>query len=209
MKFIPTDVDTILLSVLKKNIINEVYNKYSDIMIEIEIKAKIDDKNDALNKIKSLGASYSHSEEQEDIYFNAPDKDYRETDEALRIRLVPIDGEVKKILTYKGPKIDSKSKTRKEIEVEVADLDKMTDILIALGFKPSAIVSKVRRIFYYDEFTITLDKLEKIGYFMEIECMTNDEEDIEQTRDNIMELFKKMGITRGFERRSYLELLEL
>ena len=178
-------------------------------MIEIEIKAKIDDKNDALNKIKSLGASYSHSEEQEDIYFNAPDKDYRETDEALRIRLVPIDGEVKKILTYIGPKIDSKSKTRKEIEVEVTDLDKMTDILIALGFKPSAIVSKVRRIFYYDEFTITLDKLEKIGYFMEIECMTNDEEDIEQTRDNIMELFKKMGITRGFERRSYLELLEL
>ena len=86
-------------------------------MIEIEIKAKIDDKNDALNKIKSLGASYSHSEEQEDIYFNAPDKDYRETDEALRIRLVPIDGEVKKILTYKGPKIDSKSKTRKEKQI--------------------------------------------------------------------------------------------
>lgn len=178
-------------------------------MIEIEIKAKIDDKNDALNKIKSLGATYSHSEEQEDIYFNAPDKDYRESDEALRIRLIPIDNKVKKILTYKGPKIDSQSKTRKEIEVEVSDLDKMTDILIELGFKPSAIVSKVRRIFYYDEYTITLDKLEKIGYYMEIECVSDSQEDIEETRDNIMELFKKMNITSGFERRSYLELLEL
>ncbi|RAP52363.1 MAG: hypothetical protein BZ137_08760 [Methanosphaera sp. rholeuAM130] len=178
-------------------------------MIEIEIKAKIKDKNDALTKIKSLGAAYSHSEEQEDIYFNAPDKDYRETDEALRIRLIPTQDGIKKILTYKGPKIDSKSKTRKEIEVEIDDLDKMTDILIALGFKPSAIVSKVRRIFYYNEYTITLDKLEKIGYFMEIECVSDDEEDIEQIRDNIMELFKKMDITNGFERRSYLELLEL
>lgn len=178
-------------------------------MIEIEIKAKIDDKNDALNKIKSLGATYSHSEEQKDIYFNAPDKDYRESDEALRIRLIPIDNKVKKILTYKGPKIDSQSKTRKEIEVEVSDLDKMTDILIELGFKPSAIVSKVRRIFYYDEYTITLDKLEKIGYYMEIECVSDSQEDIEETRDNIMELFKKMNITSGFERRSYLELLEL
>ncbi len=194
---------------MKKNIINETYIKYSDRMIEIEIKAKIEDKNDALSKIKSLGATYSHSEEQEDIYFNAPDKDYRQTDEALRIRLIPVDDDIKKILTYKGPKIDSESKTRKEIEVEIGNLDKMTDILIALGFKPSAVVSKVRRIFNYEDYTITLDKLEKIGYYMEIEYVTDNEEDIEEIRDNIMEVFKKMNITDGFERRSYLELLEL
>lgn len=177
-------------------------------MIEIEIKTKIDDKNEALKKIHNLGATYSHSEEQEDIYFNAPDKDYKETDEALRIRIIPFEDKMKKILTYKGPKIDSVSKTRKEIEVEIEDIHKMTDILIELGFKPSAIVSKIRRIFKYEDYTITLDKLEKIGYYMEIEYVTDDEENIEDIRNNIMKLFEKMDITKGFERRSYLELLE-
>ena len=202
-------IDTTPTYQLKKNNTNEKYINYSDIMIEVEIKAKIDDKNDALNKINSLGATYSHSEEQEDIYFNAPDKDYKQTDEALRIRLIPTDDEIKKILTYKGPKIDSESKTRKEIEVEISDLDKMTDILIELGFKPSAIVSKVRRIFKYKDYTLTLDKLEKIGYYMEIEYVCDDDENIENIRNNIMKIFEKMDITSGFERRSYLELLEL
>lgn len=177
-------------------------------MIEVEIKAKITDKNEALKKIKDIGGVYSHSEEQEDFYFNAPDKDYRETDEALRIRIIPCEEGFKKILTYKGPKIDSISKTRKEVEVEIDDIDNMTEILINLGFKVSATVSKVRRIFKYEEYTITLDKLDGLGYFMEIEYVTKEEDNIEKITKNIMEIFEKLEITEGFERRSYLELLE-
>lgn len=181
---------------------------YSDIMIEVEIKAKINDKNDALRKIKEIGGIYSHSEEQEDFYFNAPDKDYRKTDEALRIRIIPTENDFKKILTYKGPKLDKISKTRKEIEVEIDDIDNMTDILVNLGFKVSATVSKVRRIFDYEKYTITLDKLEELGYFMEIEYVAQEDDDIDKITENIMKIFEKLNITSGFERKSYLELLE-
>lgn len=177
-------------------------------MIEVEMKAKIKDKMVAFEKIKELGGVYSHTEKQHDIYFNAPDKDYKETDEALRIREIPDGDDFKRILTYKGPKIDSESKTRKEVEVSIDNTENMNEILINLGFKPSAIVNKVRRIFQYEEYTITVDKLNQLGYFMEIEYVVNEDSDIEIIRDNILEIFKKLEITSGFERRSYLELLE-
>ena len=84
----------------------------------------------------------------------------------------------------------------------------MTDILINLGYKPSAIVNKVRRIFKYDDYTITVDKLNELGYFIEIEYVTEDIDDIDRIQEKIFEIFNKMGITDGFEKKSYLELLE-
>lgn len=177
-------------------------------MIEIEIKAKINDSKKAMEDLGKIGATYSHTERQHDIYFNAPDKDYAKTDEALRIRQIPDGDDFKRILTYKGPKINSKSKTRKEVEVEISDVDAMNEILVNLGFKASAIVSKIRRIFNYEDYTITLDKIEELGYYMEIEYVTDDEAKVDEMCDNIMGVFEKLGITGGFERTSYLELLE-
>ena len=84
----------------------------------------------------------------------------------------------------------------------------MTDILINLGYKPSAIVNKVRRIFKYDEYTITVDKLNELGYFIEIEYVAEDTNNIDTIQQNIFDIFKKMDITEGFEKTSYLELLE-
>lgn len=84
----------------------------------------------------------------------------------------------------------------------------MVDILVNLGYKPAAIVNKVRRIFIYNEYTVTLDKLDKLGYYMEIEYVAKEGSDIEEIRNNIYNVFEKLGITSGFERTSYLGLLE-
>ena len=43
---------------------------------------------------------------------------------------------------------------------------------------------------------------------MEIEVGLEDGSDYTQAQDSIFELFEKLGITKGFERTSYLELLE-
>ena len=115
-------------------------------MIEIEIKAKITNPKLAFEKIKKIGGEYSHTEIQRDIYFNGKSKDFKKTDEALRIREIPDGDDFINILTFKGPKLDSETKTRKEIEVTIDNKENMTDILINLGYKPSAIVNKVRRI---------------------------------------------------------------
>ncbi len=177
-------------------------------MIEIEIKAKVTDPKLAFEKIKYIGGVYSHSEIQRDIYFNGENKDFKKTDEALRIREIPDGDDFINILTFKGPKLDSETKTREEIEVIIDNKENMTDILINLGYKPSALVNKVRRIFKYEEYTITVDKLNELGYFMEIEFVAEDTENIDKIQENIFKIFEKMGINEGFEKTSYLELLE-
>ena len=55
-------------------------------MIEVEVKAKIDNFEDMRKKLNDLGAIKTKEEFQEDIYFNSPIVDFAKTDEALRIR---------------------------------------------------------------------------------------------------------------------------
>ena len=43
---------------------------------------------------------------------------------------------------------------------------------------------------------------------MEIEIALSDGEDYSQAQSSIFDLFEKLGVTDGFERTSYLELLE-
>lgn len=43
---------------------------------------------------------------------------------------------------------------------------------------------------------------------MEIEISLEDDSDYNEAQNSIFKLFKKLGITDGFERTSYLELLE-
>ena len=43
---------------------------------------------------------------------------------------------------------------------------------------------------------------------MEIEISLEDGKDYDDAQKSIFELFEKLGITEGFERTSYLELLE-
>ncbi len=110
-------------------------------------------------------------------------------------------------MTYKGPKIDEHSKTRKEIEVPLSDPDKHAEILESLGFVEVLTVSKVREKYYVEKgIIIALDEVEGLGKFIEIEAMTERNEDVPQLIDKLRAILTELGVER-FERRSYLELL--
>ncbi|KAF5069451.1 class IV adenylate cyclase [Methanobacterium aggregans] len=176
-------------------------------MIEVEVKAHAGNFNDVEVKLNEIRAEMIGLEHQKDVYFNAPDRDFAETDEALRIREIPDTSGKRIILTYKGAKMDEVSKTRKEIEVDVSDTENMASILENLGFRAAATVEKKRIIYKFKESIISLDEVLNVGKFIEIEREAREGEDFSQARDEIFELFKKLGIEDGFERRSYLELM--
>lgn len=176
-------------------------------MIEVEVKAWIKDLNDVKRRLKVLGAQKIGTEHQEDIYFNAPHRDFSITDEALRIRKIPQDGDKTIFITYKGAKMDKISKTRKEIEFRIEDAKKAALILENLGFSPVATIKKERITYLLDEFIISLDNVYNVGEFMEIEKETKEGENFEDSLNKIFEIYKRLGITGGFERRSYLEML--
>jgi adenylate cyclase class 2 len=177
-------------------------------MIEVEVKAKIDSFEEIENKLEKIGAQKSKKEFQEDIYFNSPVVDFAKTDEALRIRTTKENEKTNIFITYKGPKIDSASKTRKEIEMGIDDAEKCSQIFEEIGFKKVRTVRKNRQYYTYKNFEISLDDIEGLEPYMEIEIGLDDNEDYSDAQNKIFELFEKLGITDGFERTSYLELLE-
>src|SRR5208337_1892727 len=116
-------------------------------MLEIEMKFPAGDAGALERKVRDLGAQYRETLQEADQYVNAPDRDFAQTDEALRLRRVG----AANFVTYKGPKTDLLTKTRTEIEVALADGDRAADdfarILVHLQYRPVAVVRKERRVF--------------------------------------------------------------
>jgi adenylate cyclase class 2 len=176
-------------------------------MLEVEVKAHAPDLQGVAEKLAVIEARWVGEEFQEDLYFNAPHKDFAQTDEALRVRKVVANGDKKTFITYKGAKMDELSKTRVEIEKGVEDPLQAAAIFENLGFRPVATVKKHRTIYSLEDLIITLDRVEGAGEFVEIEKDTREGEDYQEVLKKIFAVYEKLGITDGFERRSYLDIL--
>jgi adenylate cyclase class 2 len=179
---------------------------------EVECKYRIPSTVAALvGRVEQLGGRFCEAELQVDTYYSHPCRDFAQTDEALRIRRV---GD-KAYITYKGPKVDQKTKTRKEIELElVGDAEGVLDhatLLEALGFRPVARVTKKRQtaeIVWEDHpVQIALDDVDSVGKFVELETAAGDD-GLDAARQSLGSLAERLGLEEG-ERRSYLELLLL
>jgi len=168
-------------------------------MIEVEVKARAPEGME--ERIAALGGELMAVESHQDLYFNSPLRDFRRSDEALRIRIK----EEGARLTYKGPKIDSVTKSRLELTVRIDDIQQMKEILGHLGFVLSATVRKQRRKYSYQDVTLALDDVEGLGSFVEVEAQT--EADIEEQRRKVLEVMGELGLHESI-RSSYLELLE-
>ena len=163
--------------------------------MEVEIKARIENREEFEKKLKSLNAEFVREVIEEDEYFNHPCRDFAQTDEALRIRN-------DYTMTYKGPRVDRDTKSREEINLKIDDLNKARNLLISLGFKSVAKVVKRRRYYKIGELNIAVDILPELGDFVEVECIG----EYEPCREKVMELAKELGL-RDFIRKSYLELV--
>jgi adenylate cyclase class 2 len=176
---------------------------------EVEKKFPVDDLNEVVAKLEELSATFSEPVVQVDRYFAHPVRDFASTDEALRIRSVGTEN----CVTYKGPKIDATTKTRREIELPLASgterADEYTELLQVLSFRPVAEVRKKRRAaqLVWRDFPveIALDTVEQVGTFVELEIQA-DKESLDRAKQSIENLAGRLGLAKS-ERRSYLELL--
>jgi len=163
--------------------------------MEVEVKSRVKELKRVEKLVVSMGGVLKGEVEEVDEYFNHPCRDFAETDEALRIRN---DG----TLTYKGPKIDSDTKSREEVNLKIDDIGNARELLLSLGFRPVGRVVKRRKYYSLGKLTITLDRVDSLGDFVEIECIG----EYEGCRESVLSLAEKLGL-REFIRESYLELL--
>lgn len=178
-------------------------------MLEIEQKFQISDKSELLAQLEQIGATQGSPLDQEDYYFAHPSRDFVETDEALRIRRIGTENHI----TYKGPKRATVSKIRKEIELAFeagpAALSQLKEMLELLGFQPVRNVKKQRTpySFQHDQrhFEITIDEVEGLGTFAEVETLA-EEAELEQAEAAVIQLAGQLGLSSPI-RTSYLGML--
>jgi adenylate cyclase class 2 len=178
-------------------------------MLEVEMKFAAMIWQDLERKLAAWGATDLGSRQEEDHYFNAPDRDFARTDEAVRIRRISSEN----FLTYKGPKKDAETKTRTEIEVPLAPgheiANAMSQLLTHLGYRAVAAVEKRRRNFKVRKegfnLEICLDEVKDVGRYVELEILAPDDQ-LDLARKTILAAAAELGLTTS-ERRSYLELL--
>src|SRR5215207_9127578 len=154
---------------------------------EVEQKHRVDitDGVGLALRLAGYGAKLGEPVDQSDQYFAHPSRDFAQTDEALRIRTESD----KCFVTYKGPKVDKKTKTRQEIELPLGSANtngkKFGELLQAIGFSPVATVLKIRRPFqiHYAECDVegAYDIVDRVGAFVELELKA-DEASLEEAK---------------------------
>lgn len=136
---------------------------------EVEVKFSISEPSRIREKLLELGATYVDTVDQVDIYYQHPCKNFAETDEALRLRENNSKSGKSIELTYKGPKRGGWAKDRVEIVSRVVDSMEMQEILEMLGFKTVARLQKHREFYMIKGVEVSIDKVEGLGDFVEIE----------------------------------------
>lgn len=177
--------------------------------IEVEHKYRVADESALRQRLAKLGASPDEPEAQVDTYYGHPSRDFAQTDEALRIRQV---GE-RNCVTYKGPKLDPTTKTRRELELPLesgaAGAAAFAELLVALGFRRVREVRKSRSHVAIPwegrQVDAALDHIESLGHFFELELAV-EENEVPAAKACLASLAQCLELA-AIERRSYLELL--
>jgi adenylate cyclase class 2 len=178
-------------------------------MLEVEVKYRLPDPAAVEARLRSWGAVVVADHAEADHYLNAPDRDFARTDEALRLRRI---GE-NTFLTYKGPRHDTASKTRTEVEVPCPPGEPTAEAFLklfrSLGYRPTAVVTKRRRIYEWarDGFTVhaCLDDVDGVGRFVELEIVVDDAH-YPAARETVLRVAAELDLGPT-ETRSYLEQL--
>lgn len=162
--------------------------------MEIEISAKVDNLPQLKEKLLALGAKKTGDKHQFDVYLSPPHKSFFKTPHYLRVRqdLLNNKNSFEYIICEKGL---GDSSACEENEVEIGDGWALLNILHRLGFKEICKVEKKRESFKLEQFEIVLDRVKKLGDFIEVE-MEGKMEDEKGYSEKIRKLLSKLGVKK-------------
>jgi adenylate cyclase class 2 len=143
-------------------------------MREIEVKFKIEDKDLLIQALQAKGVVFGAEIHQDDVSY-AP-SNWQRGDSDLQVPFIRIRKQGKaNVLTLKMPITNRLDKL--EYETEVTNPDEVEGMLKVLKFKMDAHVVKTRVKTHVDGYEICIDRVEKLGDFVEIEKLAEDDAD--------------------------------
>jgi len=166
----------------------------------LELKAKVEDLDVVRGRLTSLGAQYIGTFRQIDVYFDVPEG---------RLKLREVDDNNKaKLIYYQRENIAEPKRS----DVFILKVQEPAFLKTLLGrlLKIRATVEKVREIYRYQGTQIHLDRVKKLGTFLEFERETSTgAQAIKSNRQVLAKLMEKLGISsESLEELSYSDLVQ-
>lgn len=171
--------------------------------IEIEIQVQVENI-EPLREFLKAQAKLIGTNRQVDEYFTPAHRDFiatRPTAEWLRLR----DADGTYSINYKNwhHGANGKSNHCDEYETPVGDIDQLRRIFSAIDIKPIVKVDKTRTVYRHEDYEISLDTVEGLGDFVEVEFKGGASgDDAKRITDEMLEFLKKHGV--GEIRRNYV-----
>lgn len=173
-------------------------------MIEVETKLKINNIEQMEERLKGLKGTYKGEKTELDLYFDHQDTRIFRNGGALRVR----DADGKYRLTYKGPKKDDETTSREEIEIGIESAREMQKILAELGFYVLCEVRKQRKTYLLGDLIVTLDEVEGLGEFIEVEGKASNDAGYKEKKNEIFVLLNALKLSSEvISKKSYLEMI--
>lgn len=166
--------------------------------IEIEAKFPLINKEQAFAILNKIGKRTEDNIEQKDIYYTPAHVNFLDQVPIvkwLRIRKTADENTIN-FKDWSNNKNKNKIKCR-EIEVGVDDYDGILEIFDALDLKKIIIVDKVRTSYLYKNIIFSIDVVNNLGDFIELEYKDNIYDSEEESLNYIKSVLKELDIKVG------------
>lgn len=167
-------------------------------MREIEIKLKVKNLDELEKKLKDSGCVFGKSFKQHDVIYSDKNNS-RKFDE-------PVEGNVSIRIRYDEDSTKLTLKQQKsyqmdclEYETEIKEPKVFDGILRVLGWTPECEVYKTRKKGKLGNYEVSLDKVEKLGSFVELEMLTDDNANPQKAREELFKVMGKFGLSKADE----------
>lgn len=159
-------------------------------MREIELKFKIPNIDSLLDKLSKLDCKIGETVFQNDTIYVVDLNHVESVENSIWLRVRKENEKVELNLKKQSAKIQES----KEIEFEVSSYEKANQLLDTLGYQKWVVVNKKRRYSNYLNYNLCIDEVERLGSFLEIELLV-DEEDKKDYIPDLLEVSKLFGLT--------------
>lgn len=175
-------------------------------MIEIETRAKVKDFDPIKRKIKEFGGKFIKKEKQVDKIFGRE----KDLDKEHKI----IEGCFSARVRKKGDKISVELKeicrdgVGSEFSSPISNVNEGVIFLTKLDFDEAFTISKIREVYELDDFEISLDEVDKLGNYIEIEYRQKADVEKEKALAKCIELLEKLDHSAKIETKKYGDLMQ-
>jgi adenylate cyclase, class 2 len=164
-------------------------------MRNIELKARLRDRNEALGACKTLNAAYQGDIHQVDTYFHVPQG---------RLKLREADPGRDELVFYRRPDVAGP----KGCDYILEPVNRTIKPFLAEALGVLAVVDKVRTLYLWENVRIHLDDVRNLGAFIEFEAVLSDEYDDQDGCNKLQQLIHQFDLRNEDQMEvSYLDLI--